>query len=158
MARITVRCGRRMDRRSPFRRRTERRSTSIRMPLSDRNAADKFLKKLVEANGPHNGPVWSPDGRQIAFSTANGEKFYFYTNARIAVVPADGGEMRVLTAAFDEDPRLDDWGPDGIYFDALQKTSSHVFRLDPATLAVERLSGPDQLFVTGATFTQIGRD
>ena len=118
------------------------------------NVADKFLKKLVEANGPHNGPVWSPDGRQIAFSTANGEKFYFYTNARIAVVPADGGEMRVLTAAFDEDPRLEDWGPDGIYFGALQKTSSHVFRLDPATLAVERLSGPDQLFVSGATFTR----
>jgi dipeptidyl aminopeptidase/acylaminoacyl peptidase len=118
------------------------------------NVADKFLKKLVEANGPHNGPVWSPDGRQIAFSTANGEKFYFYTNSRIAVVQADGGEMRVLTAAFDEDPRLEDWGPDGIYFGALQKTSSHVFRLNPATLAVERLSRPDQLFVTGATFTR----
>ena len=118
------------------------------------NVADKFLKKLVEANGPHNGPVWSPDGRQIAFSTANGEKFYFYTNSRIAVVQADGGEMRVLTAAFDEDPRLEDWGPDGIYFGALQKTSSHVFRLNPATLAVERLSGPDQLFVSGPTFTR----
>src|ERR1035438_9239924 len=34
MARITVRCGRRMDGRSPFRRRTERSSTSIRMPAS----------------------------------------------------------------------------------------------------------------------------
>ena len=118
------------------------------------NVADKFLKKLVEANGPHNGPVWSPDGRQIAFSTANGEEFYYYTNVRIAVVPADGGDLRVLTAAFDEDPRLVDWGPDGIYFGALQKTSSDVFRLNPATLAVERVSGPEQLFVTGATFTR----
>jgi dipeptidyl aminopeptidase/acylaminoacyl peptidase len=117
------------------------------------NVSDKFLKKLVGANGPHNGPVWSPDGRQIAFTTANGEQFFYYANVRIAVAPVEVGQMRVLTDAFDEDARLEDWGPDGIYFSAQQKTNSHVFRLDPATLAVTRVSGPEQLSVGGATFT-----
>jgi len=118
------------------------------------NVADKFLKKLVEANGPHNGPVWSPDGLQIAFTTANGERFFYYANSRIAVIPAGGGTFRVLTAAFDEDPRLADWGPDGIYFGALQKTSAHMFRLNPDSLAIERLSAPDALFISGASFTR----
>ncbi len=27
---------------------------------------------------------------------------------------------------------LVDWGPDGIYFSALQKTNAHLFRVDPA--------------------------
>ena len=31
-------------------------------------------------------------------------------------------------------PNLIDWGPDGIYFAALQKTAAHMFRVDPATL------------------------
>jgi len=37
----------------------------------------------------------------------------------------------VVTAAFDEDPDLIDWGPDGIYFEAAQKTYVHMFRVNP---------------------------
>ena len=118
------------------------------------NVADKFVKKLAEGSGPNRSPVWSPDGKQIAFSTANGEKFFYYADSRVAVVPADGGIVHVLSSAFDEDPRLLNWGPDGIYFSALQKTDSHLFRLNPETLAVARISAPEHFSISRASFTR----
>ncbi len=43
-----------------------------------------------------------------------------------------------LTAAFDESPSLLDWGPNGIWMAAGQKTEAGLFRLDPATKAIAR--------------------
>ena len=80
--------------------------------------ADKHVKKLLDSNGPNRRPHWSPDGRQIAFNTASGDPFYYYANARVAIVPVSGGAPKILTAKFDEDANLIDWGPDGIYFAA----------------------------------------
>jgi len=118
------------------------------------NLADKFVRKLAETGGPNTTPVWSPDGKQIAYATANGEKFYFYTNTRIAVIPAEGGAARLLSSAFDEDARPMAWGPDGIYFRAQQKTASHLFRLNPETSALERITGPADFAVSGGSFTR----
>jgi dipeptidyl aminopeptidase/acylaminoacyl peptidase len=70
------------------------------------------------------------------------------------VVPAEGGSPRLLTEAFDEDASLIDWGPDGIYFAAFLKTNAHLFRLDPASRAIRRISAPDQFFVPDASFTK----
>lgn len=116
--------------------------------------ADQHVRKLVDSGGPNSRPEWSPDGKTIAYVTANGQPFFFYANRYIAVIPAEGGAPRVLTESFDEDPNLIDWGPDGIYFGALQKTNTHVFRLDPATGAVKRITGPEQFHVAGASFSK----
>ena len=43
--------------------------------------ADKSIKRIVDAKGPDSNPVWSPDGRQIAYQTATGREFYYYTNS-----------------------------------------------------------------------------
>ncbi|MCX6566146.1 MAG: S9 family peptidase [Candidatus Aminicenantes bacterium] len=45
--------------------------------------------------------VWSPDGRTLAFIQGFEPKYYAYSQERLAVVPAAGGEPRVLTAALD---------------------------------------------------------
>jgi dipeptidyl aminopeptidase/acylaminoacyl peptidase len=114
---------------------------------------DKHVKKLLDSNGPNSRPRWSPDGRQIAFVTAHGDPFFFYANSRIAVIPAGGGDPRIVTGQFDEDASLIDWGPDGIYFTAFLKGSAHVFRADPATLAIQRITSPDAFFAPDASFT-----
>ena len=93
--------------------------------------ADSKVKKIVDTPGPDSDPEWSPDGSQIAYVTSDGSKNFFYTNRKIAVVAADGGTPKVLTAKFDEDPGLLKWGPDGIYFSGLQKTASGLFLLAP---------------------------
>jgi dipeptidyl aminopeptidase/acylaminoacyl peptidase len=116
--------------------------------------ADLHVRKLLDANGPNTNPKWSPDGKQIAYATYDGQPFFFYANRYIAVIPAEGGAPRVLTSDFDEDANLLDWGPDGIYFTALQKTNAHLYRIDPATRAVHRISAPDSFHASGASFTK----
>jgi dipeptidyl aminopeptidase/acylaminoacyl peptidase len=116
--------------------------------------SDGAAKKIVSTPGPDTNPKWSPDGKKIAFETAAGAKFYYYTNAKIAIVAAEGGTPQILTEAFDEDPGLIGWGPDGIYFAAEQKTYAHLFRLNPATKAVEKLSTPDHMASFSFSFSQ----
>ncbi len=108
--------------------------------LSDEDTADiyvltlndKSVRKIVDTPGPDTNPKWSPDGKEIAYETSNGQKDFYYRNTFIAVVPAAGGAPRLLTESFDENPFLLAWAPDGIYFSALQKTYAHLFRMNPA--------------------------
>ncbi len=93
----------------------------------------------------------------LVFSSAMGNPKHFHANSRLAVVPADGGKPRSITDAFDEQPNLVDWLPDGVYFGASQKTASHLFRVDPATGRVTRISQPDALMLGGASFARDGK-
>jgi dipeptidyl aminopeptidase/acylaminoacyl peptidase len=118
------------------------------------NLSDGAVKKIVDTPGPDRNPQWSPDGKSIAFETANGATYFFYTNGRIAVVPADGGSPKVLTASIDEDSSLLRWSPDGIYFTALEKTSSSLFVLDPATNSIRPIAMPGESVATGFSFSK----
>jgi hypothetical protein len=111
--------------------------------------SDGKVKKIVSTPGPDRNPKWSPDGKQIAYETSAASKYFFYTNKKIAVVEADGGTPRVLTDTFDEDPGLIEWAADGIYFAAEQKTYAHLFRLNPDTKVVAKLSSPEHFFFKG---------
>lgn len=111
------------------------------------------VNTLVNTPGPDSNPMWSPDGKQIAFQTANGKEFNYYLNSGIAVVAADGGTPRILTASFDEDPNLLGWSAAGIYFSAAQKTWSHLFRLDSVSGVIARVSGPDERSDSGFSFS-----
>lgn len=115
--------------------------------------SDKALKRIVETRGPDNNPVWSPDGSQIAYETANGREFFYYQNSFIAVVPSAGGAPQILTEGFDEQPRLLAWSPDGIYFGALQKTYAQLFRLHPASKSFEKVSLAERFTSSGYSFT-----
>jgi dipeptidyl aminopeptidase/acylaminoacyl peptidase len=116
--------------------------------------SDLHARKLIDAEGPNSNPKWSPDGKQIAYATYDSQPFFYYANRYIAAVSVDGGKPKVLTHDFDEDANLLDWGADGIYFAALQKTNAHIYRLDPATGATHRITGPDAFHATGASFTK----
>ncbi len=116
--------------------------------------SDGLVKKIVSTPGPDTNPQWSPDGKKIAFETAAGAKYYYYTNMKIAVVAAEGGTPQILTETFDEDPGLIGWGLDGIYFAAEQKTYAHLFRLNPETKAIEKLSAPDHVAAFSFSFSR----
>jgi dipeptidyl aminopeptidase/acylaminoacyl peptidase len=115
------------------------------------------VKKVVSQPGPDNNPRWSPDGRQLVFSSAMGKTVFFHTNSRLAIVPARGGTPRSITDRFDENPGFVAWTGDGIYFSGLQKTAAHLFRVDPAGSGIVRVTGPDNLMAGGFTFTRDGR-
>ena len=115
--------------------------------------ADSAVKKIVDTPGPDSDPHWSPDGTQIAYVTANGSKFFFYTNRRIAVVGIEGGTPHVVSSSFDEDAGLLRWAPEGIYFSALQKTASSLFLLDPKTETVKPIDLPGTDIATQFSFS-----
>jgi len=120
------------------------------------------VTKIVALAGPDRNPMFSPDGKQLAFATSLAEPYFYYANGHIAVVelanvldkPATApADVRDLTAKFDEDPYPIDWGPDGIYFAAPQKMSAHLFRLDPKSTEIHRITAPDSLLLQDASFT-----
>src|SRR5882672_3829444 len=118
--------------------------------------ADDSVKKIVDLPGPDNNPRFSPDGRQIVFSSAMGDKLFFASNSRLAIVSVDGGTPRSITDTFDENPGLVEWKADGIYFTGLQKTASHLFLVKPATGTITRVSGPDDLMAGSFSLTRKG--
>ncbi len=119
--------------------------------------ASSDVRKIVDQPGPDTGPRWSPDGREILFTSYMGRREYFASNARLAVVAAAGGAPRSLTDAFDEQPGFVAWRADGVYFAGSQKTASHLFRVDPATLRITRVSGPDALMAGSFSIARDGR-
>src|SRR4030095_13082809 len=113
------------------------------------NLADNSVKKLVAQPGPDNNPRWSPDGKRIVFSSAMGNPKFFHANSKLAVVAVDGGAPRSITDAFDEQPGFVEWNAGGIYIGGLQKTASHLFRVDPETGRIIRVTAPDNLMAGG---------
>jgi dipeptidyl aminopeptidase/acylaminoacyl peptidase len=116
--------------------------------------ADQNVAKIAATPGPNDDPKWSPDGKQIAYLTANGSKYFFYAEQRIAVVGSDGGTPRILTMGFDEDPELLMWGPEGIFFESLQKTSSHLFLLDASAGTVKPINTPGSELAAQFSFSK----
>ena len=118
--------------------------------------ADAAVRKLVTQDGPDSHPVWSPDGSRIAFESSMANPAHYYANSLIAIVPAAGGAPIALSSAFDEDPSIVAWKPAGIFFSASARTYSYLFRLDPNTKAVARVSVVDQTVNSACSLSKDG--
>ena len=118
--------------------------------------ADRSVRKIVDRQGPDFFPVWSPDGREIAYRTyarSPEDEYHTWSSGYIAVVTANGGASRLLTEAFDKNPTPLAWSPRGIYFAGRQKTYQHLFRVSPATGEIGRVSGPFESVFTSFSFS-----
>jgi dipeptidyl aminopeptidase/acylaminoacyl peptidase len=124
------------------------------------------VTKIVALPGPDGSPMFSQDGKQLAFVTSLEQPNFFYANKHLAAVDLDSvmshpatknADVRDLTKNFDEDPQALDWLAGGIYFGAAQRTADHLFRVDPVTLKIQRISADDSLIVDEASLTPDGR-
>lgn len=71
-------------------------------------------RQLTTFDGPDQGtPAWSPDGKHVAYQQGSEPKLSAYNLGKLAIVPADGGEPRILTAALDRAVSGARWSPDG---------------------------------------------
>jgi dipeptidyl aminopeptidase/acylaminoacyl peptidase len=120
------------------------------------SVADGMVRPLVTQPGADAGPVWSPDGSKIAFGSAMTKELSFL-NTAIAVIPAAGGSIENITAAFDEDPSIVRWTPAGIFFTASQHTWSFLYSVDPATRAVKKYTPAEQWIGSGFSLTPDGQ-
>ncbi len=113
------------------------------------------VRELASRPGLDGQPIFSPDGEWVLFPTNDGQTAY-YINRELAKVPANGGEITVLTRDFDENPSAVAWLDDGIYFLAFQQTRRQLLRLDPTSGAVTPITGEWPL-IWSAHFTRDGR-
>jgi dipeptidyl aminopeptidase/acylaminoacyl peptidase len=119
--------------------------------------SDASVRKLVTQEGPDTNPVWSPDGSRIAFQTAMANPAFFYSTSLIAVVPAAGGTPTVLSSGFDEDPSIVAWKPSGLFFAAAARTYSYLYRLDPESKTVTKVTPIDQTVDSGFSLSKDGQ-
>jgi len=102
------------------------------------------VRAIVKGGGPNTNPHWSPDGTEIAYETAFGDKAFFYANRKIAMVGVGGGTPHVIDADFDEDAGLVKWTPAGVYFEGREGVRSGLFLLDPHGGGVRKLAMPGE--------------
>ena len=111
------------------------------------DVATATVRTLVADAGPERGPTWSPDGALILYSTPAGANPY-YGNTELAVIPSGGGESRIVTAGFDENPSPVAWTDEGVFFVASQRTARHLFLLDPESGDVTREADTPEMIMT----------
>lgn len=124
------------------------------------------VTKIVALPGPDRSPLFSLDGKQLAFATSLGQPKFFYANTHIALVDlaavmkraaSTAAEVRDLTQNFDEDPDALAWVPGGLYFGAVQKMTAKLFRLDAANRQIQPVSTDDHLIINETSVTPDGK-
>jgi dipeptidyl aminopeptidase/acylaminoacyl peptidase len=98
---------------------------------ADNTDKGAHLTQVTTNPGSDVAPAWSPDGKWIAYVTQLDPKLFQYGTRHIAVSPAEGGQARVLTLAFDRMSRSPHFSPDGqfIYFIADDDGSQNLCRI-----------------------------
>lgn len=98
-------------------------------------------RALTTFKGPDGGrPVWSPDGKWIAYLQGSEPEYSAYGLNKLAIVPSGGGAARVLTAALDRPVSDARWNADGTALHVLVSDDRAVYlaRVEVASGRIER--------------------
>ena len=100
--------------------------------------------RLTDSNEQKYSPAFSPDGQTIAFLTAGDG---VYSVPHIAVIPANGGDPRILTTSLDRWIGAFEFSENGrwIYFSFDNAGSTHLARVRVSDGRIERIVEGDVL-------------
>ncbi|MDA1258605.1 MAG: S9 family peptidase [Chloroflexi bacterium] len=103
-------------------------------------------RRLVEQEGMDAHPVWSPDGRRIAYIST--ERYDWVTISYLYVVDPDTLKRRKITPDFDEKIKDFYWTADSkrILFIAGDRVASQIYSVDVAAAKVEALTTGDDFY------------
>jgi dipeptidyl aminopeptidase/acylaminoacyl peptidase len=87
-------------------------------------------------------PVWSHDGKLIAYAQGGEEKLIEYAVRHLAVVPAGGGVPKILTSELDRNISEPRWSSDDsyLYFTVEDDRADHLVRINSRGGSVEDVS------------------
>lgn len=100
----------------------------------------KAKRTLAETRNNFGRVLWSPDSKQIAYTTPGEIEYSYYANSYIEVRPVAGGAARKVSDDVDEQPMLVDWTSRGIFFTARKKTAMSPYVADPNGGGVRELA------------------
>ncbi|MBY0504371.1 MAG: S9 family peptidase [Bryobacteraceae bacterium] len=118
-----------------------------RVPNSDVWVVDakagSVARKLTEFTGSDTQPVWSPDGKMIAYLVGSEHKMGEYNMSRLAIVPVEGGAPKILTASLNRGVNGHQFTEDGrqLEFLVADDMSMYPARVSVTGGAVERMVG-----------------
>lgn len=98
-------------------------------------------RRLTTWKGPDASPVWSPDGRFIAYLQGSAPELSAYNQNTLAVIPAAGGVPQLVATALDRDVSTVSWRADGkaLRFLLGDDRAQHLAEAEVATGVVTRL-------------------
>ncbi|MFN9350543.1 MAG: S9 family peptidase [Gemmatimonadota bacterium] len=113
------------------------------------DVATGTIRQLTRRKGPDANPVWSPDGRMIAY-TGFDSTDATWQDAAIYLMNADGSSPRALTKAMDRSPAGMFWSPDGsgLFFNADNEGSRHLYFVTSAGQVRQVSQGEEVLTIT----------
>lgn len=120
------------------------------------DVATGTIRQLTRRKGPDANPVWSPDGRMIAY-TGFDSTDATWQDAAIYLMNADGSSPRALTKAMDRSPAGMFWSPDGtgLFFNADNEGSRHLYFVTSAGQVRQVSQGEEVLTITDLSKTGI---
>ncbi|MBL7850110.1 MAG: S9 family peptidase [Cyclobacteriaceae bacterium] len=115
------------------------------------------IRGLVSDPGLDAGPVYSPDGKWIAYNTSRGEVRWAGREG-FRVIPANGGKFTEIAASYDESPTGPWWSADGksLYFTEAYHTSTHLYSVQLAGGKPTKLSTHARGFLSAAAINRKG--
>lgn len=90
---------------------------------------DGALRPLVQRPGLDRGPVFSPDGKWVAFTSTGVHDWLLEHD--IHVVPSTGGTPRNVSEAYDRTPEAVMWEGTAIWFEGPWNTTTQLHRVNP---------------------------
>jgi len=92
--------------------------SNIWVVSADSNAKNQKLVQITTNPNQDNSPVWSPDGKYIAYKTVVNGKILWYAGEKLAIASAQGGDNKVLTTNLDRNISKPKFSEDGksVYF------------------------------------------
>ncbi len=131
-------------------------NASFKSDISLVDVTTKAITLLVHNIGNDNPQEWSPDSKELLYTTSlNDTTSNYYRNNKLFSIAVDTKSSRQLAKNFDEQIGGLTWRTSGIYFIAWNKTKRPMYKINPKTGEASLfLNTPDQIM--GASFSKSG--
>ena len=108
------------------------------------------IRQLTHRNGTNGGPIYSPDGRMIAFISADSVDHSAWAESKLWMMSADGSNAHLVSGNLDRPISGVSWAPDnsGVYFNVESEGSKNLYFATPAGQFRPVTSGNQVLTVT----------
>ena len=87
------------------------------------------IRQLTHRSGTNGGPMYSPDGKMIAFMAADSVDHSAWAETKLWMMSADGSNARLISGGLDRPISGVSWAPDnsGVYFNVESEGSKNLY-------------------------------